>query len=88
VEFSPRDLRLALVDASAGKVGTATDQVLLMCYMYDPTTGKYGLAIVTILRAAGIATVGIMAGGILWMLRRERRAAAAGRDPSIGASLK
>ena len=36
VEFSPRDLRLALVEASAGKVGTAADQVLLMCYMYDP----------------------------------------------------
>jgi protein SCO1 len=73
VEFSPRDLRMAIVDASAGKVGTASDQVLLMCYMYDPVTGKYGFAVMTALRIAGIATVACLAGGILMMLRRERR---------------
>jgi protein SCO1/2 len=73
VEFSPRDLRLALVEASEGKIGTAADQVLLMCYMYDPTTGKYGLAIITAIRAAGIATVGILAASIITMLRRERQ---------------
>jgi protein SCO1/2 len=75
VEFPPRDLRLALVEASAGKVGTVTDQVLLMCYMYDPSTGKYGFAIMTTIRAAGIATVGGLAIGIITMLRRERQRA-------------
>jgi protein SCO1 len=75
VEFSPRDLRMAIVDASAGKVGTASDQVLLMCYMYDPVSGKYGFAVMTALRIAGIATVTCMAGGILMLLRRERRQA-------------
>ncbi len=73
VQFSPRDLRLALVEASAGKVGSAADQVMLMCYMYDPITGKYGLAIMSTLRAAGLATVGALAVGIFVMLRRERR---------------
>jgi protein SCO1/2 len=80
VEFSPRDLRLALVEASEGKVGTAADQVLLMCYMYDPATGKYGLAIMTALRAAAIVTVASMTLGISYMLRRERRERAAGGD--------
>jgi protein SCO1 len=41
LEFSPRDLRLALVDASAGKIGTAVDQLLLACFNYDPVAGKY-----------------------------------------------
>lgn len=71
VDYLPRDLRLSIVEASAGKVGTATDQVLLMCYLYDPTTGKYGLAILTALRVAGIATVGVMGAAIVFMLRRD-----------------
>jgi protein SCO1/2 len=87
VEFSPRDLRLALVDASAGNIGTATDQVLLMCYMYDPITGKYGLAIITLIRIAGIVTVIVMAAGICMMLRRERQTAATGaQDPFLAQS--
>ena len=73
VEFSPRDLRLAVVEASAGKVGTAADQVLLMCYMYDPTTGKYGLAIISAIRAAGVVTVCGLGLSIYVMLRRERQ---------------
>jgi protein SCO1/2 len=72
VEYSPRDLRLAIVEASEGKVGTAADQVLLMCYMYDPITGKYGLAILTAVRVAGIATVCVLGIAILVMLRRDR----------------
>ncbi len=73
IEYSPRDLRLAVVEASGGKVGTAGDQVLLLCYMYNPATGRYGLAIMTALRVAGLATVGGIAAGIVVMVRRERR---------------
>jgi protein SCO1 len=73
IEYSPRDLRLALVEASAGKVGSAVDQVLLMCYMYDPTKGKYGLAIMTAIRLAGLMTVAALGTSIFVMLRRERR---------------
>jgi protein SCO1/2 len=72
IEYSQRDLRLAVVEASAGKVGTAADQVLLLCYMYDPTTGKYGLAIMTAIRVAGIATVCCLGIAVFVMLRRER----------------
>jgi protein SCO1/2 len=72
VEYSPRDLRLALVEASAGKIGTARDQVMMLCYMYDPSAGKYGLAIMTVLRTAGGLTVVSLALAIGLMLRRER----------------
>jgi protein SCO1 len=72
VDYPPRDLRLAIVEASAGKVGTMADQVLLLCCMYDPTTGRYGLAIMTALRVAGLVTVAVMGAGIFMMLRRDR----------------
>lgn len=72
-DFDPGDLRLGMVDASAGKLGSAVDQVLLRCYQYDPSTGQYGFAVMTAVRAAGVLTVLVMAGGILWLLRRERR---------------
>jgi len=57
VEYSARDLRLALVDAAGGKVGTFADQVLLYCFHYDPATGKYSLTVLNIMRAGGVATV-------------------------------
>jgi len=57
IQFPARDLRLALVEASEGKIGTPMDQILLFCYHYDPITGKYGLAIANLVRAAGLATV-------------------------------
>src|SRR5262249_11009192 len=53
LEYGPRDLRLALVDASAGKVGTPIDQVLLYCYHYDPQIGRYGLVVMRAVRIAG-----------------------------------
>lgn len=75
VEFPPRDVRLAVVEASQGKVGSITDQVMLLCYQYDPTTGKYGLLIYRTMRAAGLTTVVALAALIGILLRRERRGA-------------
>lgn len=72
IEFSPRDLRLGLVEASARKIGSPIDQLLLFCYHYDPTTGKYGLIITNAIRIAGAATVLALGGFIFLMLRRER----------------
>jgi protein SCO1/2 len=72
VEYSPRDLRLGVVEASEGKVGSAADQVLLLCYMYDPITGKYGLAIMTAVRVAGVVTVCALGISIFMMHRREQ----------------
>lgn len=73
IEFAPRDLRLGLVEASANKIGTPVDQVLLRCYHYDPETGKYTLAIVQILQVAGVATVLALGTLMTVMLRRDRR---------------
>jgi protein SCO1/2 len=72
VDFPPKDLRMGLVEASAGKIGNAVDQVLLYCYHYDPATGKYGAVIVNILRLAAAATILIMGGFLLIMFRLER----------------
>jgi protein SCO1/2 len=72
VEFAPRDLKLALVEASQGKIGGVVDQMLLFCYHYDPETGKYGLVIMNIVRAAGALTVLVLVGAIVYSLRRER----------------
>lgn len=68
-----RDLRLGLVEASAGEIGTLTDRMLLLCYSYDPATGRYGFAILTAVRVGGILTVAGLAGAIVILLRRERR---------------
>ena len=73
IDYAPRDIRLALVEASAGTIGSAIDQVLLYCYHYNPLTGKYGFVIMGALRLAGLSTVLAMATYIITMLRRERR---------------
>jgi len=73
IEYAPRDLRLALVEASHNRIGSPVDQVLLYCFHYDPTTGKYGVVILNVLRLAGLVTVALLVGFVLAMLRRERR---------------
>ncbi len=72
VDFPPKDLRMGLVEASQGKIGNPIDAVLLYCYHYDPATGKYGAVIANILRLAAAATILILGGFILIMLRLER----------------
>ena len=57
VEYPTRDLRLGLVEAAANQIGSAVDQVLLLCFHYDPTTGKYGFVIMNVIRLAALATV-------------------------------
>jgi protein SCO1/2 len=73
IEYAPRDLRLALVEASAGKIGNPVDQILLYCFHYDPATGKYGAVIMRIIRLAALLTLLAIAGGILIMSRRAAR---------------
>jgi protein SCO1 len=74
VEYPGRDMRLGLVEASAGKIGTPIDHVLLFCYQYDPTTATYSAAILKIVRLGGILTILAMVGGILIFRRRDARA--------------
>lgn len=66
VTYPARDMRLGLVEASEGKIGSPVDQVLLFCYHYDPHTGKYGLLISRVLQLAGLATV--LIGGIFLLV--------------------
>ncbi len=75
LEYSSRDLRLGLIEASQNKIGTLADAVTLLCFHYDPTKAKYGLAIMTLLRAGGILTLVILAVYIITMIRREKRQA-------------
>ena len=72
IEYGPRDLRYAIVEASQGQVGNVTDTLLLYCYHYDPMTGRYGLVIMRALRLAGGATVLALGVFIVVMVRRER----------------
>lgn len=73
INYAPRDLRLALVEASEGKIGSAADQVLLMCLSYDPETGKYRLTALNAVRIGGAVTVVVLGGLVLRALLRERR---------------
>jgi protein SCO1 len=73
IEYGPRDLRYAIVEASSGKVGSAADALLLYCYHYDPMTGRYGIAIMRVIRIAAAATVLILGAFIVVMLRSEKR---------------
>ena len=72
IEFSSRDLRLSLVQASQHKIGTLVDRIYLYCYHYNPETGKYGLVIMNTVRIASIGTVFALAAFIVISRRRER----------------
>ena len=74
VDYAPKDVRLGLIEASQNKIGSVVDQLLLLCYQYDPATGKYGLVIMNSICIAAGLTVVTMVGFIVLMLRRERRA--------------
>lgn len=76
VEYSPRDLRLGLVEAASGKIASPVDQLLLFCYHYDPSTGKYSLAIFNILRVAGVLTLIGIGWLIFYLIRKERQQSA------------
>jgi protein SCO1 len=73
IEYAPRDVRLGLIEASAGKIGSPVDQVLLLCFHYDPTTGKYGLIITRALQLGGLATMLALGVFMLISSRRDRR---------------
>jgi protein SCO1/2 len=75
VEFNPRDLRLALVEASEGKIGTTVDRILLYCYHYDPDAGGYTLLAFNVMKLGGIVTL-VLLGlflGIFWLRESRRR---------------
>ncbi len=72
IDFAPRDVRLSLVEASEGKIGTLADQLLLFCFHYDPATGRYGAVAMTSLRVAALLTLAGLVGFVATQLRHER----------------
>ena len=84
VIYPARDVRLGLVEASEGKIGSLTDHALLYCYQYDPMTGKYGVVIMNVLRAAGGLTVLLLGIFMTVMFLRERKRPG-GVAPAAGA---
>ena len=73
IEYSPRDLKLGLIEASEGKIGSPVDQLFLFCFHYDPATGKYGVVIMNVIRLLGLVTFVGVALLILFTRRRRRR---------------
>jgi protein SCO1/2 len=78
IEYSPRDLRLGIIEASDERIGSVIDDVLLFCYHYDPSSGKYGTSILRVVRAGGILTVLAFAIFLALSLRRDHAAAGSG----------
>jgi protein SCO1/2 len=74
IEYSPKDLRLGLIEASQNKIGTVVDQLVLYCYHYDPETGHYGAIAMRMLRIGGTLTILLLGGFVITMLRRETQA--------------
>jgi protein SCO1/2 len=84
IDYGARDLRLAIVEASEGAVGSAVDALVLFCYHYDPMTGRYGFLVMRALRIAGAATVLAIGSLVFVMIRREKRLL---RDPRDARSV-
>ena len=87
VQYPARDVRLGLVEASEGKIGTLTDHALLYCYQYDPMTGRYGMVVMNVLRAAGGLTVLLLGIFMTLMFLRERKRPS-GVSPAAGAKAR
>lgn len=84
IDYGATDLRLAIVDAAGGRIGSIVDQTLLYCYHYDPATGRYSLAIMSLVRIGGLLTLAGLGLSIGLTLRRQRRQAGAVRHTAAG----
>lgn len=73
IEYNARDVRLGLVESAEGRIGDPVSQLLLTCFHYDPTSGRYTMSVIAALRAAGLLTVALIGGFLIFNFRRERR---------------
>ena len=69
--FPSRELRMALAETSEGQVGSPMDRILLMCFNYDPVTGKYSVAILNLVRFGGLLTMAVLA--LFWWWPRKKQ---------------
>jgi protein SCO1/2 len=84
IEYGPRDVRLALLEAGDRKIGSLADQMFLYCFHYDPKSARYSFAVMRVVRGAGLLTLAAMAVAVIIMRRREREGARAPRAPRRG----
>lgn len=73
IEYGSKDLTFSLMEAAQEKIGSPVDKLLLLCYHYDPTTGKYGMVVANLLRGGGALTILILGGYMLYNFRREKK---------------
>lgn len=79
VEYSPRDVRLGLVEASQNQIGSVADTLMLYCFHYDPATGKYGAVVMNIVKVGGVLMIGAMAGLLFVLIKKGARTQLAAR---------
>jgi protein SCO1/2 len=79
VEYSPKELRMALVESGQGRVGSVVDELLLYCFHYDPESGRYGVLTMNLIRLGGVLTMLFIGGFMLLARRRDSRTAVEGR---------
>ena len=75
IEYAPRDLKFALIESSAGQIGGLAEKVLLYCYHYNPSSGRYGFVAMRAVRIGGAITLVALVGFVVVSLRREQREA-------------
>lgn len=73
IEYSPKELRLALVESGEGRIGSVIDELLLCCFHYNPAAGRYGVVVMNLIRLGGVPTVLAMVSFIVLMRRRDSR---------------
>lgn len=73
IDYAPKDLKFGLMDSASSKIGTAADQLLLYCYHYDPSTGKYGFAILRAMRVGGLITLAALGAMVFVFYRRGKK---------------
>ncbi len=73
IDYSPKDVKFSIMEASENKVGSPVDQLMLYCYHYDPARGKYGLQIFNVLRISGVLTLLGMGTMLFVFWRRNKR---------------
>ncbi len=74
IDYSPKDLKFGIMDSAENKVGNAAEQLMLYCFHYDPATGKYGLAILRVMRLGGVLTLILMGamGFVFWRRNKKK----------------
>jgi protein SCO1/2 len=88
IDYSPRDVKFALIESSNEKIGTLADQLLLYCYHYDPATGNYGLMAMRVVRLGGVVTLVALAGFVLVSIRSDSARASTSAKASADRSSR